>query len=45
MAQVKDCADAHNWWAEEMGGFIEQRLDSALTVLTAKDDDRKLVVA
>jgi dienelactone hydrolase len=45
MAQVKGCADAHNWWAAEMGGFIEQPLDLALTVLTAANDDRKIVVA
>jgi hypothetical protein len=44
MAQVKDCADRHNWWAEEMGGFIEQPLDLASTMLTAVDDDRKVVV-
>ena len=44
MAQVKDCADEHNWWAQEMGGMIEERLDRALTVLTDRSDDRKVVV-
>jgi hypothetical protein len=44
MAQVKDCADRHNWWAEEMSGFIEQPLDLALTVLTAAGDDRKVAL-
>jgi len=44
MAQVGSCKDEHNWWAEEMGGFIEQRMDAAYTVLTAKDDDRKVVL-
>ena len=44
MAQVKDCKDEHNWWAEEMGGFIEQRMDVAYTVLTAANDDRKVIL-
>jgi len=44
MAQVRGCADEHNWWAEKMGGFIEQPLDAGLTVLTAAHDDRKVVV-
>jgi hypothetical protein len=44
MAQVSDCGDRHNWWAEEMGGFIEQPLDLALTALTAVNDARKVVV-
>jgi hypothetical protein len=44
MAQVKGCPDEHNWWAEQMGGFIEKRLDMAFTALTAKDDDRKVIL-
>lgn len=44
MAQVNSCSDEHNWWAEEMGGFIEQRLDAAYTILTAAHDDRKVIV-
>lgn len=44
MAQVDGCTDEHNWWAEQMGGLIEQRLDCALTILTARDDDRKVAV-
>jgi hypothetical protein len=44
MAQVGSCSDEHNWWAEKMGGFIEQRLDAGLTVLTAAGDDRKVAV-
>ena len=44
MAQVAGCPDEHNWWAEQMGGFIEQRLDTAITVLTASNDDRKIAV-
>ena len=44
MAQVKDCADKHNWWAEKMGGFIEQPIDAAFTILTAAHDDRKVIV-
>lgn len=44
MAQVAGCPDEHNWWAERMGGFIEPRLDTAITVLTASDDDRKIAV-
>jgi hypothetical protein len=44
MAQVKDCADEHNWWAQEMGGFIEQRIDKAFTVLTSSNDDRKVIL-
>lgn len=44
MAQVKDCTDEHNWWAEKMGGFIEQRIDVAYTILTAAYDDRKVIV-
>lgn len=43
MAQVGGCPDRHNWWAEEMGGFVEQPLDRALTVLTAAEDDRKVL--
>lgn len=45
MAQVKDCNDEHNWWAEEMGGMIESRLDLAMTVLTSLTDDRKVIVS
>lgn len=44
MAQVKDCTDEHNWWAQKMGGFIEQRMDAAYTILTAANDDRKVIV-
>lgn len=44
MAQVGSCPDEHNWWAVEMGGFIEQRLDAAYTILTSKSDDRKVIV-
>ena len=44
MAQVSSCADEHNWWAEEMGGFIEQRIDVAYTILRAAHDDRKVIV-
>ncbi len=44
MAQVGTCKDEHNWWAEEMGGFIEQRMDAAYTILTAAQDDRKVVL-
>ena len=44
MAQVGSCKNEHNWWAEEMGGFIDQRMDAAYTILTAKDDDRKVVL-
>lgn len=44
MAQVNGCSDEHNWWAEEMGGFIEQRLDAAYTILTSAHDDRKVIV-
>lgn len=45
MAQAKDCKDEHNWWAEEMGGMIETRMDRALTALTALSDDRKVIVS
>lgn len=44
MAQVGSCKDEHNWWAEEMGGFISRPIDSACTILRATDDDRKVVV-
>ena len=44
MAQVKSCRDEHNWWAEKMGGFIEQQIDAAYTILTAAHDDRKVIV-
>ncbi len=44
MAQVGSCTDEHNWWAEKMGGFIEQRIDAAYTIVTAAHDDRKVVV-
>ena len=44
MAQVNGCSDEHNWWAEEMGGFIEQRLDAAYTIITSAHDDRKVIV-
>ena len=44
MAQVSGCIDQHNWWAEKMGGFIEQRIDEAYTILTAIKDERKVIV-
>lgn len=44
MAQVKDCKDEHNWWAIEMGGFIEQRMDVAYTIITAANDNRKVIL-
>jgi len=44
MAQVRDCSDEHNWWAEEMGGLIPEKIDSAFTILTASDDDRKVIL-
>jgi hypothetical protein len=44
MAQVGSCADQHNWWAEKMGGFIDRKMDAAYTILTAENDDRKVVV-
>lgn len=44
MAQVGSCADEHNWWAEEAGGMIEQNIDAAYTILTATDDDRKIIL-
>jgi hypothetical protein len=44
MAQVKSCADRHNWWAEKMGGFIEQPIDAAYTILTSAHDDRKIIL-
>ena len=45
MAQVKDCKDESNWWAEKMGGMIEQRIDMALTALTSSAGDRKVIVS
>ena len=45
MAQVAGCADEHNWWAEKIGGMIERRLDSALTILTVSEGDRKIAVS
>jgi hypothetical protein len=44
MAQVKSCADEHNWWAQEMGGFIEKRIDAAYTILTSANNDRNVIV-
>jgi len=44
MAQVSSCVDEHNWWAQKMGGFIEQRIDAAYTILTAVHDDRKVIL-
>lgn len=43
-AQVKDCTDEHNWFAIKMGGFTSQRIDGAITILTASNDDRKVVL-
>lgn len=45
MAQVKDCKYENNWWAEKMGGMIDQRIDVALTALTSSSDDRKVIVS
>ncbi|MBL7698267.1 MAG: hypothetical protein JNK79_08920 [Chitinophagaceae bacterium] len=45
MAQVKDCKIESNWWAEEMGGMIEQRMDMSLTALTSSSDDRKVILS
>lgn len=45
MAQTKDCKDESNWWAEKMGGMIEQRIDMAMTALTSSTDDRKVIVS
>ena len=45
MAQSKDCKDESNWWAEKMGGMIEQRIDMVLTALTSSTDDRKVIVS
>jgi len=44
MAQVSSCVDKHNWWAEQMGGFIEQPIDAAYTILTAAHDARKVIL-
>ncbi|MBK8503156.1 MAG: hypothetical protein IPL46_13625 [Saprospiraceae bacterium] len=44
MAQVTDCPDEHNWWAEDMGGLIDQKLDVAYTILTSMKDDRKIIL-
>ena len=44
MAQVKGCPDEHNWWAEKMGGLIEEQMDMAFTALTASGDNRKVIV-
>jgi hypothetical protein len=44
MVQARGCADEHNWWAEEMGGLIERRIDRASTALTSSTDDRKVIV-
>jgi len=43
MAQAKGCPDHHNWWAERMGGLIEEEIDFAFTAVQG-DDDRKLIV-
>jgi len=45
MAQVKDCKDESNWWAINMGGMIDQRIDMAFTALTSLTDDRKVIVS
>ena len=45
MAQAKNCKDEANWWAEKMGGMIEQRIDFAVTALTSSSDDRKVIVS
>lgn len=44
MAQVKSCTDEHNWWAEKMGGMIEQKIDAAYTILTSSGDERKVIL-
>ena len=43
-AQVNDCPEEHNWWTIKMGGFTSQRIDEAVTILTASHDDRKVVL-
>ncbi|HUQ67728.1 MAG TPA: hypothetical protein VM101_16315 [Flavitalea sp.] len=45
MAQAKDCNYQANWWAEKMGGMIEQPIDLALTALTSSSDDRKVILS
>jgi hypothetical protein len=45
MAQVRTCEDESNWWAEKMGGMIDQRIDVALTALTSLSDDRKVLLS
>jgi hypothetical protein len=45
MAQAKNCKDEANWWAEKMGGMIEDRIDFAVTALTSSSDDRKVIVS
>jgi hypothetical protein len=42
---VKGCPDEHNWWAQGMGGFIDEPIDMAFTALTASKGDRKVVVS
>lgn len=44
MAQVADCADEHNWWAEKAGGMIQQKITSAYTILTDTAGYHKLIV-
>lgn len=44
MAQVGSCPDEHNWWAQEMGGMIKQKIDAAYTLLAATHDDRKIIL-
>ena len=45
MAQAKNCKDEANWWAEKMGGMIQERIDFAVTALTSSSDDRKVIVS
>jgi hypothetical protein len=45
MAQARDCKDEANWWAEKMGGMIQDRIDFAVTALTSSSDDRKVILS
>lgn len=45
MAQVNDCKVESNWWAEKMGGMIEQRIDMPMIALTSSSDDRKVILS
>jgi hypothetical protein len=45
MAQVQACNYEANWWAEKMGGMIQDRIDFAVTALTSSSDDRKVILS